>query len=416
MRQWFAFKAAAKKEEAEIDIFGTIGSWWDGMSVQDFQRRLNQLSAKTLKLYIHSPGGYITEGHAISNMIARYKEKHGARVITVNMGLVASAATEIFMAGDDRLTYENAFFMIHNGWGMTIGDYRDHLKQAELLQKMNDSYVVAMSKSGKSADELRQLMDEETWYLGSETVDEGFATELIKGQPEDNQAKFAACAGSECMSRYRHAPQQLLNLVSHAGDASPTSNHKESDEMDEKEIKALIGGELTAFRNEFSDFLAGMKQQHAEMGAQLKASTDALQSMKAQHDALQAKVDADAAAEQARVDAITGLFAMFETEADRPYREHYLALQAEMLADKSQQEAAVRGRLAALRQQISVGKAQLPVGGTTHFDPPEQAAEGFMDKVVAYMEKHKCSKGRAIEACALAHQELHQAWLKAGGK
>lgn len=96
----------------EILIYGIVGDSWDGL---DANTLVPLISAgdDDLDVRINSPGGYVMEGLAIVNAIAREVAK-GRNVTTHIDGLAASMGSVIAMAGTEILMADNALIMIHN--------------------------------------------------------------------------------------------------------------------------------------------------------------------------------------------------------------------------------------------------------------------------------------------------------------
>lgn len=169
---WYRVKASSTAS-AEIWLYDEIGGW--GISAREFADDIKALGeVKHIDLRIHSPGGDVFEGMAIYNLLKNHPAK-----ITVHIdGLAASIGSVIAMAGDTIIMPENAMMMIHKPWGMQGGDADDMRKYAELLDKVEDTLVSAYTRSGKPADEIKQLLKAETWYTGAEAVAAGFADKV----------------------------------------------------------------------------------------------------------------------------------------------------------------------------------------------------------------------------------------------
>ena len=105
--KWFSFKAKAETG-VEISILDEIGMW--GVSAKEFIAELKQYAGQAITLTINSPGGSVFDALAIYNAL----RNSGGEVTTKVMGVAASAASLIFMAGDKRVMPENTFLMIHN--------------------------------------------------------------------------------------------------------------------------------------------------------------------------------------------------------------------------------------------------------------------------------------------------------------
>lgn len=166
-KTWFALKKIV--DGIRIDLYDEIGGW--GIRAIDFKTALDATGPGDLAIHINSPGGSITEGTAIYNIL---KAREGKKTVYID-GIAASMASVIAMAGDEIIMPENAFLMIHNPWTVAIGDAAELRKNAELLDKMKVSIISAYRRSGKTDEELAALMDAETWMDGCEAVEMGFA-------------------------------------------------------------------------------------------------------------------------------------------------------------------------------------------------------------------------------------------------
>ena len=173
---WYSIKAKAN-EVAEISIYEEIGGW--GVSAKTFANDLKALGGnlKQINLHIHSPGGDVFEGLAIYNLL----KNHPANITVYIDGLAASMASVIAMAGNEVIMPENAMMMIHKPWGIQGGDAEDMRKYADLLDKVENTLIPAYaSKTGKTPEELAEMLSAETWLNGKECVEQGFADKLAE--------------------------------------------------------------------------------------------------------------------------------------------------------------------------------------------------------------------------------------------
>ena len=130
-----------------------------------------------INVYINSYGGEVAEGLAIYNALRRHK----AKVRTFCDGFACSIASVIFMAGDERIMNEASLLMIHNAWTWASGNAAELRKQAEDLDKITQASVEAYkAHSSLKEEEIKALMDAETWILPSEALEYGFATAVEK--------------------------------------------------------------------------------------------------------------------------------------------------------------------------------------------------------------------------------------------
>ena len=181
----------AKEKTADIWIYQDIGmGWFDGFSAKQFADEIKKLGKlDILNVYINSPGGDVFDGVAIYNILKRNR----AKVIVEIDALAASIASLIAMAGDEIRMAENALMMIHNPWGMVIGDVNDFKKAIDDLDKVKESSLLPayVSQTGMDEKEIGKLMDDETWMNAAEAKEKGFIDEI------SNEKQIAACIDCE---------------------------------------------------------------------------------------------------------------------------------------------------------------------------------------------------------------------------
>lgn len=166
---WYNIKAQADGS-ADVYIFGVIG--WEVMAAQ-FVKDLKAITADEITVHINSEGGSVFDGIAIYNAI----RNHGAKITTRIEGIAASMASVIALAGDTRLIADAGFVMIHNPWTWTDGEADDLRKAADVLDKIGEQLAaIYANRLGKSAEEVKEIMDAETWWSADEAIENGFAT------------------------------------------------------------------------------------------------------------------------------------------------------------------------------------------------------------------------------------------------
>jgi len=172
----------AKEKSADIWIYQEIGTgWFDGISAKQFADEVKKLGKlDILHIYINSVGGDVFEGVAMYNILKRNR----AKVIVDIDALAASIASVFAMAGDEIRMAENALLMIHNPWGMVIGDVNDFREAIDELEKVKDSSILPayVSQTGMDEKEISKLMDEETWMSAQEALDYGFIDSISEGK------------------------------------------------------------------------------------------------------------------------------------------------------------------------------------------------------------------------------------------
>lgn len=185
-KSWFEIKAKSDDDLSEIWIYDEIGGW--GISAKDFVKELSAIKSKKIDMHINSPGGDVFDGAALYNEIKR----HPAEVTSYIDGIAASIASVIPLAGDKVYMAENALYMMHNPWGMVLGNAEDMRKQADVLDKVRETMLSAyMNKSGQEKEDIIALLDEESWLTAEEAQEAGFIDEISGKMDMAACAKFA---------------------------------------------------------------------------------------------------------------------------------------------------------------------------------------------------------------------------------
>lgn len=178
-----AVRQARERKVAEIAIEGPIGDdFWDetAMSAARFRRELKAVQdADGLRLLINSPGGDTFDGISIYNQI---------RALTIPVtveieGEAFSAASFISMAGDSIVMREGAMMMIHNPWGIQVGNASEMRAFADILDKVANELVgIYARRTGLKSEKIREMLDADTFMNGTEAVELGFADKTLNEQ------------------------------------------------------------------------------------------------------------------------------------------------------------------------------------------------------------------------------------------
>lgn len=200
------FAAAKKDDNLELLIYDSIGEsyWGGGVSADSVKKKLDEAGdVKTITLRINSPGGDVFEGSAIYSLLSQHK----AKVECYVDGLAASAAFTIAMAADTIHISEAAMMMCHNAWGMCMGYASDMTKTADVLNKISKTMCdIYSARAGMDSDEMQKLMDAETWMTADEAVEYGFAEDVIKREPNDEESDKARAALYD-LSKFKNSPK-----------------------------------------------------------------------------------------------------------------------------------------------------------------------------------------------------------------
>lgn len=378
--------ASTGDDSGEILLYGDVLSrqpvdWWTGepepglyITPEGFLEDLEAVKGKSnITIKINSCGGDLYTGIAIHNAI---KGLSGTKTVIVE-GIAASAASVIMCAGDEVQVYPGSMVMIHGVSGLLFDYY--NLQDLKRLQKDFDSSERAIAeiyhaKTGLGVDQLRGMMARETWMVGQEAIDNGFADTLLEDAgptasiSADRRVMLVAGIRHD-VGAFRGVPRSIpvnnsLHAAAAAGNIKPTGS---------------TGGE--------------QRKEDAPM---------TLEEMRAQHPDLVAQIEQQATAtattqERARIEAIDSIAASVgdaQLVRDAKYGENPLT--AEQLAYQAMQRQAALGaaHLAGMAADNAaagvndVGAA--PNGGEPGSENDDKAQ---VDAIVGLYNSTKTNKG-----------------------
>ncbi|EKM0665567.1 Clp protease ClpP [Cronobacter turicensis] len=252
MERWNGSIRAARDGDNSISIFDVIGAdyWGEGVTASRIAGALRSLNGEDVTVNINSPGGDMFEGLAIYNLLREYDGKVTVKVL----GLAASAASIIAMAGDEVQIGRGAFLMIHNCWVYAMGNRHDLAQMATDMapfdKAMSDIY---QARSGLDAATVDKMMDGETYIGGSEAVEKGFADSLLSADEiaDDDESPVAALRKLDALLAKANTPRserrKLLKALSGSTpgaaatpDGTPSAATIEKETIDR--LEAAISG------------------------------------------------------------------------------------------------------------------------------------------------------------------------------
>ena len=219
--KYYALETNGK--EADIYIFGDITSWeWyeNDVSSYTLSKELQALDPdiELINVHINSYGGEVAEGLAIYNLLRNHK----AKVRTYCDGFACSIASVIFMAGEERIMNAASLLMVHNAWMWTYGNADQLRKDADDLDKITQASIEAYkSRANISEEEIKKLLDEETWILPSEALEMGLATTIIGEKASEKAAASARKALFNLVKKVNQIPEPKPNQK-----PEPEPNHE----------------------------------------------------------------------------------------------------------------------------------------------------------------------------------------------
>jgi ATP-dependent protease ClpP protease subunit len=188
-----------------INLDGVVG--WEVLAA-DIRAALEAAAGDDIDLTISSPGGSVYEGLAIYNAIRDYR-RDGGKVTARVIGLAASMATYIPLAADEVIVEDNAVWMIHNPWSIALGDQNDMRKEADILEGIAGVLASAyVKKTEWDRQEIRSMMDAETYLFGDDIVAFGFADRVEPaGDGAEDRDEAVAMARTE-VEAMKHTMKQ----------------------------------------------------------------------------------------------------------------------------------------------------------------------------------------------------------------
>lgn len=180
LERWTPGLMAVEKSDNTISILDPIGQdpWTgEGVTAKRISAALRAIGADSdVVVNLNSPGGDLFEGMTIYNLLREHKGSVTVKVL----GVAASAASIIAMAGDEILIARAAFLMIHDTWVVAVGNRNDLRDIADTLEPFDAAMAdIYAARTGLDAKKVGKMMDAETWIGGAAAVEQGFADVLL---------------------------------------------------------------------------------------------------------------------------------------------------------------------------------------------------------------------------------------------
>jgi ATP-dependent Clp protease, protease subunit len=195
-----AIQAASGDGDATISILEPIGAdfFGEGVTAKRIAAALRSIGERDVIVNINSPGGDFFEGVAIYNMLQQHPKKVTSRIL----GIAASAASVIAMAGDEIQIARAGFIMIHNTQGIVVGDRNDMREVSDALAIFDAAMAdVFAARTGLEAKAVARMMDKETVFGSAEAIDQGFADDFLPADAVSEKVKNRAETNVSAMFR-----------------------------------------------------------------------------------------------------------------------------------------------------------------------------------------------------------------------
>ncbi|EAC3455781.1 Clp protease ClpP [Listeria monocytogenes] len=231
------------KIEVKGPIIGNDDKWiYDWLDMEatcanDINEALVNASGE-VEVWINSNGGDVFAGSEIYTALKSYN----GNVVVKIVGMAASAASVIAMAGNEVLISPTGQMMIHNVQYGGRGDYRELKKASEIAQNANISIANAYQlKTGKTLEELLNMMGEETWLNSQQAVELGLA-DGVMFQENSEAPKLVASTGGML-------PQATLDKVRGLKDTNSKQSILEVS-LSAEQIQSIVEDAIAKLKNE----------------------------------------------------------------------------------------------------------------------------------------------------------------------
>lgn len=139
---------------------------------------LDSLNNEEIKLYINSPGGYVTSGFSMYDTIKQIKSP----VSTICTGLAASMGSILLSVGEKgrRFIQPNARVMIHQPSGGARGPASDiEITAQEILKTKELSAKILADNCGQDFEKVMKDFNRDHWMDAKESVKYGIVDGIL---------------------------------------------------------------------------------------------------------------------------------------------------------------------------------------------------------------------------------------------
>ena len=220
---------------ATIKILGDIGA---SVEAEDIINQITAVEDDKIKVLIASPGGSAFQGLMIYDALKASNKE----ITTVILGLGASAASVIFMAGNKREMGEGALLMVHNsrvGFEGTAAQMREQLETLDAIDDRMKS--VLMGASGISDEDATALLSKDSFMnletamslgLATDSIQDDIAASLNINNTKKEPVKMAIKEEEEKAGFFKH---MALFFKSEAKEDKPEDEEKAMEDEEKQE-------------------------------------------------------------------------------------------------------------------------------------------------------------------------------------
>ena len=137
---------------------------------------LDEIDRKPIRLLFDSPGGDLDAQAAICSIIELSKTP----VIGIAIGLVASAASLIYLSCHMRLALKSSYFILHKGSAALSGDFENIMNSIDDYKKEVDKMVnFIIEHSDYKKEEVEECIKKDWYIRAPQALEKGLVDEII---------------------------------------------------------------------------------------------------------------------------------------------------------------------------------------------------------------------------------------------
>lgn len=199
-----------------VDIVDTIGRAADeNIKFADKIGELVKAGCKTIRVRVNSPGGCVFTALSIFDTLKAARER-GVFVQSEVMGLAASAASFVILAGDKVVISPSSKIMVHEPSTWLCGTLSELREGIELVEKVWERMVgIYTEKTGMSAEEFKQTHDHDVFYSAEEALEAKLVDEIaaplgeLPKKEEQTETQQPVAEGGRFMTGLRKMAAKL---------------------------------------------------------------------------------------------------------------------------------------------------------------------------------------------------------------
>lgn len=207
-----------------------------GFNDKILSKRLDEIDVGIpITVYINSPGGSVYTGYSIYNLLL---EKSKTNEITVKIiGIAASIATVIAMAGTKTIIAKTASYLIHNPWAMGVGDAEQFKKMGKTLDEISNQIIdVYRRKTNLDKNALKEIMNQDRSMTSKEALKYNLVDEIYEPDKEE-QSELDATNYKHTIESYKlvalYGKNELENIINNnSGDGSMPNDKDSGHDLD----------------------------------------------------------------------------------------------------------------------------------------------------------------------------------------